>query len=262
MKNHILIFFILTDLIFIPSAEARPLLEHLRTGSYEQQLTALYYFGYSGNRKAFWYFVKNLDRELKGEAERSWGMRFRRAAAVSLGRLKDERGIPFLVKRYGKEKNPAVRRAIMFGLSFFGRGEGVAEVIKDGLVSDNRELMIESVAAAATTGNKAFVPLLEKIDNGTRDPELKLVVAYALIKLGEKPETQINSITSILKSPRPELRFLAAYYLSRTEYFRAVDDVIKAIEIENYPWVRREMESCVYRLNAIRRELKEKEDPF
>ncbi len=261
MKTHILIFFILADLN-IPSAEARPLLEHLRTGSYEQQLAALYYFGYSGNRKAFWYFVKNLDRELEGEAERSWGMRFRRAAAVSLGRLKDERGIPFLVKRYGKEKNPAVRRAIMFGLSFYGRGEGVAEVIKDGLVSDNRELMIESVAAAATTGDKDFVTLLKKTGAGTKDPELKLVVAYALIKLGEKPETQINSITSMLKSPRPELRFLAAYYLSRTEYFRAVDNVIKAIEIEIYPWVRREMESCVYRLNGIRRELKEKEDPF
>ncbi len=262
MKTHILIFYFLADLIFIPCAEARPLLQHLRTGSYEQQLAALYYFGYSGNKKAFWYFVKNLDRELEGEAERSWGMRFRRAAAVSLGRLKDERGIPFLVKRYGKEKNPAVLRAIMFGLSFYGRGEGVTEVIKKGLVSDNRELKIESVAAAAATGDKDFVPLLKKTGNVTQDPELNLVVAYALIKLGEKPEAQIKLITSVLKSPRPELRFLAAYYLSRTEYFRAVDDVIKAIEIEIYPWVRREMESCVYRLNEIRRELKKKEDPF
>jgi hypothetical protein len=37
---------------------------------------------------------------------------------------------------------------------------------------------------------------------------------------------------------------------------------MKAIEIESYPWVRREMESCMYRLNEIRREIEEKEDPY
>ncbi len=262
MRTHFFIFSLSALISFISPAEARSLLEHLRTGSFEQQLAAIYYFGYSGNKKAFWYFVKNLDREFDGEADRSWGMRFRRASAVSLGRLKDKRGIPFLVKRYGQEKNPVVKRAIMFGLSFYGRGEGVADIIRDGLVSSNRELMIEAVATAAITGDKGFVPLIRKIQNGSSDPEVKLVTAYALIKLGEESGEQIKSITSILKSPRPELRFLAAYYLSQTDSTGAIDDIIKAIEIEIYSWVRREMELCLYRLNTIRRELKEKEDPF
>jgi HEAT repeat protein len=189
-------------------------------------------------------------------------VRFRRAAAVSLGRLKDERGVPFLLKRYRKENNPAVRRAIMFALSFYGRSEGVADIIKEGLSSNNRELVVETVATAAATGDKKFIPDIMNIQNSSKNPELKLVTAYALVKLGKKPGEQIKIITSMLKSRRPELRFLAAYYLSRTEYIGAIDDLIRAIEIEIYSWVRREMESCMHRLNMIRRELKEKEDPF
>jgi HEAT repeat protein len=262
VRTLFLIIILSAALSFIPFAEARPVMQHLITGSFEQQLAAIYYFGYSGNRKAFWYFVKNLNREFHGEADRSWGMRFRRAAAVSLGRLKDERGVPFLVKRYKKEKNPVVRRAILFSLSFYGRGAGVTDIIKNGLESKNRELVIEAVATAAVTGDKELVPFVKKIQSGSSDPEVKLVTAYALVKLGGEFGEQIKSIISMLKNPRPELRFLAAYYLSRTEYIGAVDDVIKAIEIEIYSWVRREMEACMYRLNMIRRELKEKEEPF
>jgi HEAT repeat protein len=262
MRTLFFILSISTAIFFTPRSYARPVLEHLKTGSFEQRLAALYYFGYSGNKKAFWYFVKNLDREFDGEADRSWGVRFRRAAAVSLGRLKDERGVPFLLKRYGKEKNPAVRRAIMFALSFYGRSKGVEDIIKDGLLSNNRELVIESVATAAATEDKKFIPDIKNIQSSSKNPELKLVTAYALVRLGKKPGEQMKVITSMLKSRRPELRFLAAYYLSRTEYIGAIDDLIRAIEIEIYSWVRREMESCMYRLNMIRRELKEKEDPF
>jgi hypothetical protein len=255
---------ILTALLLqlIPAAEAKPLLRDLQTGSYEQQLAAIYYFGYSGNKKAFWYFVKNLEKEFNGSQDVSWGVRLRQAAAVSLGRLRDRRGVPFLTKRYGKEKNSKVKRAIMYGLSFYKADAESSGVIKDGLLSDNRQLMIESLNTAAVSGDKSLTGRIKEIISGSKDPEIKLVCSYALIMLGENAAGHIKPITSQLVSPMPEMRFLSAYYLKRSGYFDAAGEVLKAIEIENYQWVRREMEECLYRLNWIRREKIEKEKPY
>ena len=100
--------------LFPAAAWSNPVMEYFKTGSREKQIFAMHYFSYSKNKRCFWYLVKNLNRSFDKEDKNTWGPKFRSVAAESLGRLSDERAVPFLIKRYKKEKNLKVKKSIIF----------------------------------------------------------------------------------------------------------------------------------------------------
>ena len=90
--------------------------------------------GFSGNKAAFYYLVENLLGEKESALSERRRIRIRAVAAESLGRLRDERAIPHLIARYGREESPEVRRSILFAVSFY-RSKEADGVIRDGLAS-------------------------------------------------------------------------------------------------------------------------------
>ncbi len=221
-----------------------PKIENLKTGSLEEQVEAMYYFGYSGNKKAFWYMVKNLERTFDGNDENPWGATFRQAAAVSLGRLGDDRAVPFLLKRYGVEQNEKVKQAILFALGFY-KSSVILPVIRDGLSSQDRDTRVEALRAAARFKNSEIAGDIQGITDQAEDYIIKMAGAYALVSLENEPDRYAEVLLGGLTRKEPDIRFWAVYYLSRVERIDAIDDIIRALEIENYSWVRREMERAL-----------------
>ncbi len=221
-----------------------PTIETLKTGSLEEQVEAMYFFGYSGNRKAFWHLVKNLDRSFDKEDKNQWGPVFRQAAAISLGRLQDDRGVPFLVKRYEVETNEKVKQAVLFALGFY-RNADIFPVIQKGLAATDLETKIEALRCAARSGTVAASGDIKAMTDQADVFGLRMAGSYALVALGTEPDTYSRVLVEGLRHREPEIRFWAAWYISQVELTGAIDEIIRALEIENYSWVRQEMERAL-----------------
>ena len=237
--------------------ESRPLLEHLNSGSFEEQIHAMYYFGYSKNKSCFWILVKNLNKTFDKEDSSPWGERFRQAAAESLGRLGDGRAVPFLIKQYNDEKKESVKRSIIFSLGFF-KDKEILPVLTDGLQSKNRDVLFESLETAASYGDTSVVSRVKSIAGTKDDTGLSVLSSYALIRLGDESEKHASLLRKELVNSDPSIRYWSAYCLSRTDRVEAIDDLIKALEIENYPWVRKEMEFALVMLAKKKREVEDR----
>lgn len=231
-------------------------MEDLDSGSQEQQISAMYYFGYSKNKACFWYLVKNLDRTIDSEDRNPLGERLRTAAAEAMGRLGDDRAVPFLLKRYRQEKRDGVKRAIIGSLSNF-RDKDILPVLKDALQSDNRDLLMESMQCAASYGDSSVVPKIREIREKQEDAGLRLMSSYALVRLGDEPDKNTELLRKDIINSDPAIRFWSAYCLSRTDRIEAIGDLLRALEIENCPWVRKEIEIAVVQLARKKRDAEE-----
>jgi len=268
MKWNRFEIFALTVLFFVTPVTlvSRPALfspdiEDLKTGSYQQQLFAMKYFGYSQNKKAFWYMVKNLNRTFDTDAGDEWGVRFRKTAAESLGRIRDLRAVPFLVKRFEVESENTVLASIVSALSFY-KSPAVFKVLKKGLASDDDKVRIESVKACALYGDKTFVVQIKQLLQKKPEKQDALAIYFALLKLGDEPDINADLIKKELKNRDPEIRYLAAYFLSMTERLEAIKYLLQALEIENYSWVGRQIESTLHILAQIKRKKIQEQNPY
>lgn len=231
----------------------------LQNGSIDARIDAMYQLGYAANKEAFWDMVKYLDFKFENQDDSDLSVRCRLAAAESLGRLKDERAVPYLVKRYGVEPSGKVKAKIIFALSFY-KTKDVLPVIQNGLESANEDILFESIRAAALYKNPALCPKLKQILTETKNPVIKLTADFALLETNDDATSHAAALKTALADKDPLIRFLAAQYLGRSNRLDAIPSVVKALEIENQFWVQTEMETCFMALKMKKRKLDEDRD--
>ncbi len=239
------------------SSSGNPTIELLRSGSYEQRLEAMMKAGFSGNKAAFYYLVENLLEEKESVLSERRRIRIRAVAAESLGRLRDERAIPHLVARYGREESPEVRRSILFAVSFF-RSKEADGIVRDGLASGDKSVRFEAVRTAALSGNSDHAPALREIAIRAGTERMRLAAAYALAMLNDEADRNVALLEEALGSRDPESRFWASVYLGEVGMPASLEAVARAREIENMEWVRREMDIAAARIAVMRKKMKEK----
>jgi HEAT repeat protein len=237
---------------------AADFMEILARGPHEKRVEAMYHMAYAGSKRGFWYYVKYLDYS-PGEDGARLGEEFRMAAAEALGRIKDKRAIPYLLKRYKKETRPAVKRRILFALSFYNTKE-VIPVVQEGLQDADEDVRFEAIKTAAINNDPATVPQLKEIFAQTKVKVTRYAAAYALINLTEKDDEYTAVLKKTLTQKDPLIRYWGAYFLSRTDKIEAIYDLVRALEIENTFWVRKEMELSLMSLRAYRLQLNLKQD--
>ncbi len=241
------------------SAAENPYIELLRSGSYEQRIDAMLRLGFAGNRVAFFYLVENLDSGRDGEASPVRRIRIRSVAAEALGRLRDDRAVPHLVARYGREQSPEVKRSILFALSFL-KPAGAEGVVDDGLASGDEGVLFEAIRTAALSGDAAHAPRLREIAAKSPLERVRLSCAYALVMLGDDVEKNSAYLAAGLGSRDPESRFWAAVNLGEAGRTGSLGGLARAREIENMEWVKREIDIAAARLAVMRARQREKEE--
>ncbi|MGQ9842120.1 MAG: HEAT repeat domain-containing protein [Spirochaetota bacterium] len=242
LLSLIISFFVFTEILL-----ANNYIEMLKNGTWEQRITAMYTLGYSGNKKAFWYLVKYLDQSFES-ANQGLAVRVRQAAAISLGRLKDDRAIPYLVERYKKEDNIEVKRAIMFALRFFKPTAEATTVVKQGLADSNKDIKWEALMVSSIYCDNSISGEIAQLSN-TDDPEIKVITAYIQYMLNQnKPENEAIMRKS-LSHKSSLVRYWAAHFLTQSIGTAALEDIMKALEIESVWWVANEMENNIYILS-------------
>jgi HEAT repeat protein len=258
MKRIILLLLIICAALTASPAFAESYVEMLRAArSNDQIIEALYQLAYYGNRSCFWDFVKYLNYT-SGESEGSNAPLVRRAAAEALGRSKDDRGVQYLVERYGKEKNDTVKISIVFGLSFHSVPE-IVPVIKDALASQNTDLRYQAVLAAERSKSKETISDIKAIHASDKDDTMRMVSSFALYSFGEDRASNEKYLTAGLRSSDPLVRYRAADYIGRAGIDSAAPDVIKAIEIENKWWVKSELDRAMDRIYEVKKKKRDSE---
>ncbi len=252
-KGHIISLVLGICIAGITGADSRPMIEDISVGTVEQKISAMYYFGFSKNKASFWYMVKNLDKTYESDDLSYQGERIRKAAAESLGRLGDERAVPFLIKRFNGETREAVKISIIASLGAY-KDKDILPVLKAGLESDSKEMVMEALQSAASYGDTGLVAQIKNIADKSTDDGLRLFSAYALIMLKDEPEKNAGYLRKGLSNPDPTIRFWSAGCLSLIDRIDAIEDLLKALEIENQHWVRKEIEYAVVMLALKRRD--------
>jgi HEAT repeat protein len=229
-------------------------------GSPEQVIEALNQLSYAGIKSMFWNYVKYLDYSAGEDQGGTAAYRVRKAAAEALGRLKDDRAIPYLIERFKKEKNNKVKSAILYGLSFY-RSAAANPIIDESLTSQDDDIRYNAMITAVTVERKEAIPKIKNIFNSEKDAALKITECYALYALGDSPAENTKLLTEGLKDKDPVVRYRANDYIARLKIDSVVGDVLKALEIENRWWVRVEMDRTVTILyNEKRRKREEAEE--
>ncbi|MCX8123932.1 MAG: HEAT repeat domain-containing protein [Spirochaetes bacterium] len=230
--------------IFAGLLHADDYLEMLKNGTWEQRITAMYTLGYSGNKKAFWYLVKYLDQSFQSDNQ-SLAVRVRQAAAISLGRLKDDRAIPYLVDRYKKEENTEVKRAILFALRFFKPTPEAIAVVKQGLADSNKDIKWEALMASCAYCDSSLSGEIGQLAQSD-DPEIKVITAYIQYMLNQNKQENESIMRKSLTHKQPLVRYWASHFLTKSVGTAALEDIMKALEIESVWWVANEMENSIY----------------
>ncbi|MCP4138586.1 MAG: HEAT repeat domain-containing protein [bacterium] len=255
--------FLILGFLLPENGIARPSFEDLKYGSREKQIAAMLDLGYSGNKKVFWYLVRNLERTFDKNDENPWGERYRRAAALSLGRIKDDRALPFLLKQYKVEKKETVKASILFSLRFYKhRTKDILPAIEDGLASSKTMIRVDALQTAAILEDKSVLTKVKEISNSTKNERVKTAAAFCLMNLGDEVDKNLDAIKEGLRSKDPVTRFRSAFYFSISDKIEVIDELQEAIDIENYYWVKKEMKMALSILVDIRRKKKEAEDPY
>jgi HEAT repeat protein len=225
-------------------------------GSPEQVIEALNQLSYAGHKSMFWNYVKYLDYTAGEDKGGTAAYRVRKAAAEALGRLKDDRAVSHLVERFKKEKNNQVKAAILYGLSFY-RSASANPLIDESLASPDDDIRYHAMMTAVTVERKEAISKIKNLFNNEKDAALKITECYALYALGDSPAENKKLLSEGLKDRDPVVRYRAADYIARLKIDSVVDDVIKALEIENRWWVRVEMDRTVTILYTEKRRKRE-----
>jgi HEAT repeat protein len=224
--------------------------------SSDQLVEALKYFSYSGNKTNFWYYVKYLDYNAGENGGTDAAVFVRKTAAEALGRIKDERAIPFLIERYKKEKKDTVKSSIVYALGFYKSADS-QPMIEESIASQDEDIRFQGMMAAVTLGKKEVAPKIRAIFNAEKDEGLKVVESYALFSLGDDVDGNRKLLIAGLRSSDPVVRFRSADYLARLKIDSAIDEMSKAFDIENHWWVRIEMDRTLSILYGERRRKRE-----
>ncbi len=227
------------------------LLEDAKTGSVERRIEAMLTLAYAGNRAVFWICVDNLGRVSSDESGSTREERLRRAAAESLGRLRDARAVPYLVARYGEEKKVLVKKSIVYALSRF-RHKDALPVIRDALSSGEDDLAFEGARAASASGNREFAGLLKDLAAKAGEGRVRAMALYALVTLGEDADANAAALGAYLGMKDPELRYWAAVLLNEAHRKDQLLPMLRAREIESVEWVKRALDESIARLAAYR----------
>jgi HEAT repeat protein len=240
-------------------ASDNPYIESLRAGSYEQRIDAMLHLGFAGNRAAFFYLVENLSSGRDADSAARRHVRIRSVAAEALGRLRDDRAVPHLVTRYGREESPEVKRSILFALSFL-KPAGSEGVVGEALSSADEGVLFEAIRTAALSGNRVHSTRLRDIAATSSVERVRLAGAFALIMLGDDVDKNSAFLEEGLKSRDPESRFWAAVYLGEAGRGGSLDGLARAREVENMEWVKREIDIAAARLATTRKRQREREE--
>jgi len=114
-------------------------------------------------------------------------------------------------------------------------------------------------AAASVIGGgdesaeKEVAPKIRAIFNSEKDEGAKVVESYALLALGDDVEGNTKFLVAGLRSQDPIVRFRSTDCLARLKLDSAIEEMVKAFEIENRWWVRVEMDRTLAILYGERR---------
>ncbi len=220
-------------------------LEQLQKGTISEKIEIMHEMGYAGNKTGFWYFVKYLNHETEYADEIS-AAKCRQAAAEALGRIRDDRAIPHLVKRYKKEKNIAVKRSIMFALRYY-KDVSMVEAVLDGIKSDDIDLKFQAILAAEKIEDDSITSAISSQYESAKEGEIKATCAYVLFKKTNS-ENYYKHLLSALEETNPDTRYWTSHYLGEISAKDSAEYIAKAIEIESIYWVRRKMEEVLTKI--------------
>jgi HEAT repeat protein len=227
--------------------------DYLTNGaSAEQLIESLKYFSYWGSKSNFWYYVKYLDYSAGENGGTDASTFVRKAAAEALGRIKDERSVPFLIARYKKEKKDSVKASIVYALGFYKNADSQS-IVEESLASSDEDIRYQGMMTAVTLGKKEVAPKIRAIFNSEKDEGAKVVESYALLALGDDVEGNTKFLVAGLRSQDPIVRFRSTDCLARLKLDSAIEEMVKAFEIENRWWVRVEMDRTLAILYGERR---------
>ena len=159
----------------------------------------------------------------------------RRSVAKVLGRIGDERAVEPLAEAL-KDENEGVRRFVVKALGAIGDEAAVQPLI--GVLKDESELVRRDAAEAlGSISNQEAVPHLESLWRKDESKEVRIWVAFALVKITES-ETAFKFLLSVLKDEDWGVRYDAAHALGEIADKRAVEPLMKALgdEVEYVRW--------------------------
>lgn len=245
MQYYLKLFIITVTILLCITEPTFPndYIQNLKNGTWEQRITAMNTLGYSGNKKAFWYLVKYLDQQFQSNNQ-NLAIRVRQAAALSLGRLKDDRAIPYLVEQYKKEQDPEVKRAILFALRFFKPNQDTIAIVKQGLSDSNKDIQWEALIVASIYCDSSLATDVAQL--GKDDPEINVISAYIQYMINQNKSENESIMRKSLQHKNPSVRYWASHFLTKSLGTAALDDIMKALEIESVWWVANEMENNIY----------------
>jgi HEAT repeat protein len=223
----------------------------------------------------------NLARLIQDTGNLDWKVRW--DAVNELGKLKDRRGVPALVRRAlyddnphprwrslwalkaadakGSEAVPLLRTALedpdpvvvrnaAIALAFFGQPEARDELLK-GLADDDSYRRWEAIFSLRRIGNRevaqALIPLLQ----GDTEPEEKIrrEVVLALGYMGSR-EVVSPLLDALREDKSPQVRWRAAMTLSKVGDSSVIPNLKRAMSMEKDSLVREHIEKA---LTKIRR---------
>lgn len=244
LKNSLLFVFAtgLLCLIYPAYAEYDALKSSLHSGDSPSVLIeTINHLSYAGYKEGFWDYVRYLDYAIDEESG-SDAYLVRKAAAEALGRIRDDRAIPYLVERFAKEKKDQVSGSIIFALSYYPC-EQTNKIVAEGLISQNDIIRYEATIAVVKISAKNLIPDLQKEYIAEKDDSIKMAALYALSALGSESEKNNAELVSGLKNRDPVVRYRSADYIGRLKLVSALKNINSAIEIENKYWVLIQLEN-------------------
>lgn len=221
----------------------------LKNGYFEKKVLAVRELGYARSKEAFWYYVKYLNykpKEVEGELS---GVNCRMYGAQALGMIRDNRAIPFLVKRYKTEKDDLVKERIIFAFRYY-KNKDVNLLVNEALNSLNEDIKFQAILTAAEIKDLYFSNSLKELLAKEKDEIARCVLIYAINRTENKSNLYIGELKSYIVNEDPLLRYIAANYILRIKPIALITDLRKAVKIENKDWVKRELKQCLLALSV------------
>ncbi|HRX15335.1 MAG TPA: hypothetical protein P5123_03390 [Spirochaetota bacterium] len=231
---------------FSPLYAESPMFRQLMEGTLEQKTQAMYHLGYAKSRKPFWLYVKYLSF-MPQERDEMSAIQCREAAADALGRIKDPRAAKYLLERWEVEKQPIVKRKIIFSLRNY-RDEKIADVIRAGLKDEDERVVFESVVSSAFYKNESLSTDIKSFMDKTEDTALKAACAFSLIMLNYEVTDNAKFLRESLTNKNPEVRYWCAFFLGEADRVEAIRDLERALDIEYRYYVARQIDLAIIRL--------------
>ena len=201
-------------------AYVRERVERLRYPEGADRWDAAEELGSYGHRSAVPYLIITLRRDKQP------GVRSR--AADALGKIRDERAAPPLIKAL-HDPDLKVRRTAANALGWIKHKRAVPHLLK--LLQDpDADLRKEAVAALGKIGDESTAPqLLKALDDS--DWPVKAKAAEALGQI--KHQRAVSRLLDALQHPRSDVRFNAAWALGEIGNVSTIPHLVKALQDED-----------------------------